>query len=115
MSISATVNRFAGRRVTVRRYEGFYDSGRYEKRLTETFEIRANVQPAKPNDLQRLPENYRQQGAYWIYPHTDECLRTGSAPDTVADNVEFGGVTYEIGVVDGWDRHTRYLAARAQQ
>lgn len=121
MSIRGTVRRFANERLTVNRYSGFYDSGRYEKTLEETFTISANVQPAGPTDLQRLPENYRKQGAFWIWPKAGQTLRTGSAPASgnspgvVADEVEIDGVPYEVGGVDRWRRHTRYLVARAKQ
>jgi hypothetical protein len=121
MSIGSTVKRFANEKILVKRFDGFRDAGRFEKRETEAFEIKANIQPARAADLERLPENYRQQGAFWIYPKTNITLRTGSAattpnePGTVADEVTIDGVVYEIGAVDRWRRHTRYLAMRASQ
>lgn len=119
--IGNTVNRFANEEITARRFDGFWDSGRFEKRETEAFSFPANVQPARPADLERLPENYRQQGAFWIWPKTAVTLRTGSAsksgnePGVVADEVTIGGVVYEVGAVDRWRQHTRYLVARATQ
>jgi hypothetical protein len=121
MSIAGTVTRFANETILVKRFDGFYDSGRWEKRLLESFEIRANLQPAGPSDLERLPENYRQQGAFWIYPKPTVDLRTGSAatsgnePGELADEVTIDGVVYEIGAVDRWPRYKRYLAMRASQ
>lgn len=121
MSIGSTVKRFANETVPVRRFDGFYDSGRWEKRLAESFEIKANVQPAGAADLERLPENYRRQGGFWIWPRTNVELRTGEAarsanePGVMADEVTIKGVQYEVGAVDGWRRHTRYLVARASQ
>ncbi len=121
MSIQNTVRRFSNQTIRVRKFDGFYDSGRFEKRQTETVEIRANVQPAGTTDLQRLPENYRRQGAYWVWPPATCVLRTGSAstsgnePGVVADEVELNGVWYEVGAVEVWRRHARYLIARASQ
>ena len=121
MSIGGTVGRFAKQSVSVKRFDGFYSSGRWKKREVEAFVIKAGVQPARPADLERLPETYRRQGAFWIYPKTSVALRTGSAsksqddPGVMADEVTIDGVAYEIGAVEKWSRHTRYLAARHQQ
>jgi hypothetical protein len=121
MSIGNTVRRFANETITVRRFEGFNDSGRWVSREVERFEIKANVQPARGSDLERLPEGYRSQGAFWVYPKTSVVLRTGSAalsanePGTVADELVIDGVVYEVGSIDRWRRHRRYLAMRAQQ
>ena len=120
MSIGATVKRFANQRITVFRFEGFWDSGRYVKTET-TFGIKANVQPARAADLQQLPENYRKQGAFWVRPAPSVELRTGSASTgegddgVVADELEIKGVRYLVVGVDDWRRHTGYLASRAQQ
>lgn len=120
MSIGATVKRFANEEILVRRFDGFRDAGRFEKREIEAFKIKANVQPASAAALERLPENYRSQGAFWIYPRTKVTLRTGAAatandPGVVADEVTIKGLVYEIGAVDPWRRHTRYLAMKASQ
>lgn len=117
--IGQTVNRFANEAIKVIRYDGFYDAGRFERRLAVARTIKANVQPARPDDLDRLPENYRKQGAIEIF--TLELLRTGSAsndpnaPGVVADRVEFLGVEYEIATVERWRRHYRYIATRSDQ
>lgn len=121
MSIGGTVGRFAKQSVTVKRYEGFYSSGRWKKREVEAFVIKAGVQPASPADLQRMPENYRKQGAFRIFPKTSVTLRTGSAstsqddPGVMADEVVIKGVVYEVAAVMDWPRHASYLAARHQQ
>lgn len=117
--IGRTVNRLSNRKIQIIRFEGFYDSGRYERRQAETREIRANVQPARGSDLERLPENYRQQSAIAIF--TLEVLRTGSAPSSpnapgvVADRVVVDGIEYEIMTVENWPQHFRYIATRASQ
>jgi hypothetical protein len=118
--IGTAVNRWANETAIVSRYTGYYDSGRFEKQLDSSFSVDVNIQPAAAADLERLPENYRRQGSFWIYPKTSVELRTGSAPvgnepGVVADEVEINGIAYEVGAVDRWRQHQRYLVARAQQ
>lgn len=119
--IGNTVDRFANQAVQLVRYDGFYDAGRWESRQTETLEFKANVQPATGADLERLPENYRQQAAFWVYPRTSLELRTGAAsgdpqtPGVVADRVILNGVEFEVATAEVWRQHRRYLVVRATQ
>jgi hypothetical protein len=110
--IGQTVSRFSNQTVTLGRKTGFWDSGRYVLQGDPSSTFQANVQPLRGDELQRLPEAYRKQGAIVLFTLTE--LRTGTV-DTVADRVVYDGDEYEIFTVEKWRQHYRYIATRAQQ
>lgn len=64
-------------------------------------QILASVQPATQEELQRLPEGTRSEGAVVVF--TVEPLRTvQTAVGTQADTFVYNGVGYQVDIVDTW-------------
>lgn len=121
MSIGGTVRRLARQRFDIKRRTGFYEGGRYVKSEADTICARGNVQPSTLNDLKRLPEGSRTDGAITIFGafclETGERieLKNGGAPNEVADRIVFDGIMYEVSGIGAWPQHRRYIATKAGQ
>ncbi len=119
MGLGGTLRRFAKTCVSIERRSGHYDRGIWiENATAETFEIKASVQPAPPDTIQRLPEGSRKDGAKVIFPGPGfPSLRTAAAGDDGqnADLATIDGQQYEIAMVEPWRQHTRYVATRFGQ
>lgn len=121
MSIGATVRRMARQRFDLVRRSGFYEGGRYTATADDPVCCRANIQPATPNDLKRLPEGSRTDGAVAVWGafcvETGERieLKNGGAPNEVPDRITFDGIEYEITAIGAWAQHRRYVATKAGQ
>jgi hypothetical protein len=86
---------------------------------SEIFEGRGGIQPASPEDLQRVPEGQRDNAAIVIYPVDCE-LRTAEPPDQRADRVtpksgDYCGIKFEIQSLEAWPNHRKYIATRLGQ
>lgn len=122
MSIQATVNRMARQCFDVIQRTGFYaDTGYYVTDDATPIAARGNVQPSTPDDLKRLPEGSRVDGAITIWGAfrvSDGCrleLSNGGAPNSSPDRIIWNGIVYEVAAVEHWARHRRYICSRAQQ
>lgn len=121
MTIGATVKRMARQQFEVLQRTGFYDHGRYVQESGDPILARGNVQPSTPDDLKRLPEGSRVDGAITIWGAfrvDDGCeleLENGGAPNAVADRLLYQGTMYEVAAIEHWARHRRYICSRAEQ
>ncbi len=118
MGLGATTRRFANTCVDVERETGRWEKGRWITGKPERFDIRANVQPAPPDTIQRLPEGSRRDGARVIFPRAgSRVMRTAEAGDGghSADLVTIDGERFEIATVEPWRQHKRYVATRFGQ
>lgn len=91
-------------------------SGEWVEGAVTQSNIKASVQPATTEDLQSLPENRRQLGAYRLYSDTafQPVTEDGANPDVV----EINGEDYEIAQVMPWQNgvvpHYKAIAVRVQ-
>ena len=118
MGLAGTTRRFANQCVDVERDSGRWEKGRWVQGAPETFELKANVQPAPPETIERLPEGHRRSGAKVIFPRAGSpALRTAQAGDGGhnADRVTIEGEKFEIFMVEPWRQHRRYVATRFGQ
>ena len=102
------------RPVTItRQAAGAYVAGVWVPGAESTVTIRASVQPATAEDMQRLPEGRRQTGAVKLY--TSAALKT-EIGNQKADRVTLPTGTYEVAQADQWQNgvlpHNVYLCAR---
>jgi len=103
--------------VTVKRYaDGAYVNGVWVEGAETTLTVKASVQPATTEDLQSLPENRRQLGAYRIY--TDSELKSVVENANNPDKVVIDSTDYEVAQVQPWKNglieHYKALAVRVQ-
>lgn len=102
--------------ITVRQREpGTSVDGRYvEADPAETHGVQASVQPSPQEDLELLPEGARSSKAITIW--TPFALRTAEqATGRPADQVVYGGETYQVHHVRDWEvmaGYTRAVAVR---
>jgi hypothetical protein len=98
----------------VKRAKGFYDKGVY-RRLGEPELIwaRGDIQPASQEQVERLPEGARADGAITIFTLTH--LRTSESPNSVADKVLYQGVEYEVSQAERWPSHHAYTCTKVGQ
>jgi len=89
------------RTLTVTRPTGDYVDGIWVPGTPYTFEGRYSVQPASPDDMQRLPEGRRGRDAYTLYGEP-ELLQADANAGTNADRVEIDGATFEVGATQEW-------------
>ena len=59
---------------------GDYVDGKWVEGATSTFTIQASLQPAKPKEMEMLPEGRRNQETYKLYSDTQ--LRTVEEDET---------------------------------
>lgn len=97
----------------VKRVDGFYDQGVYQRLTPQLSWAKGNIQPASQLDVERLPEGARADGALTVF--TDADLRTTEAPNQVADRVFVQGVEYEISTVERWPAYNRYTLTKVGQ
>jgi hypothetical protein len=97
------------------RAEGYYDqdTGHYVRLTPETSWHRGNFMPAGQKQIERLPEGTRADGAQTLY--TDADLRTGEAPNQVADRVMYNGTEYAVSATSGWASHNWYVMTKVGQ
>jgi len=80
---------------------GQYVDGIWQEGAASTFEGRYSVQPASPDDMQRLPEGRRGRDAYTLYGEP-ELLQADANAGTNADRVEIDGAMFEVGATQEW-------------
>lgn len=94
---------------------GSYNSaGDYVEGAETSFTIKGSCQNTRPEDVEYLPENRRNNGAtYRIY--TDDVLNTIEGSDN-PDQVELFGERFELSQSEQWVNniinHNKYLAVR---
>ncbi len=96
---------------------GSYVNGKWvESGAPSEITIKASVQPATTEDLQSLPENRRQYGAYRVYSSTQ--FQSLEEDENNPDVVVIGGNDYEIAQVQPWQNgivpHYKAIAVRVQ-
>ena len=92
-STPVTVTRFSAPQIVKGRKVG--------KPVQETFSILASVQPAGQQQLRRLPEGTRTEGAVVVFAVErlrTENIETGEQADHILSN----GVDYQVETVDDW-------------
>ena len=100
--------------VTVTRQpEGGYVDGVWQNDPAGTVAIKASVQPASAEDMQRLPEGRRQTGAVKLF--TNDTLLTEKGAQK-ADVVNLPQGDYEVATAEEWVNgiipHNAYICAR---
>lgn len=88
--------------------------------IPERFRARGGIQPAKPEDLQRVPEGQRDDAVIAVYPVDFELRTADPQAKQRADRIvplegHYAGVEFEIQSVSAWPRHRHYIATRAGQ
>jgi hypothetical protein len=111
------VSRFDDPLVLNRFEAGHYDSdGRWVTPCSASIDITGCIQPAGPEDMQRLPEGFRSKKALRLY--TVYNIRTANqATGTPADTFEWEGDIYEIQSIDKWKKlipHYKAIATRIE-
>ena len=103
MRLLETIRRLASGTYQVERPgAGTYVAGVYQPGTTETFEVRASVQPVSNRELLRLPEGLRTSLLIKVVTETE--LRIGAAPGGPGpDIVTYRGDRYQVEAVDAWD------------
>ena len=97
----------------VKRTEGFYVRGVYQKVRSELIWGCGNFQPASKKETERLPEGARVDGALTLY--TDAQLRSVDSPNTVADRVLYNGIEYEVSTGEYWPSHNLFVVTKVAQ
>ncbi len=102
MRLSNTIKRLATGTYTVTRPAGSFTAGRWVEGTATTFEIVANIQPATPKELERLPEGQRTREVIAVW--TDTELKTATVPvGSRGDRIAYGGASYEVQAVERWE------------
>lgn len=87
--------------LTVRRYEaGEYVSGVWQEGPSTTFDVRASVQPASPEEMELVPEGRRQHASFSVF--TDQYLRPAQTGRSNADIVTINSEEYEVLSCETW-------------
>ena len=84
-----------------RKSGGEFVNGIWTPGTTAEVPIEASVQPASPDDMQRLPEGRRQDKAY-VLRSDQELLEVDDNAEQSADLVTIGGETYEVMRCSRW-------------
>ena len=90
------------------------DSGQYIEGAESSFTVKASCQNTRPEDVEYLPENRRNNGAtYRLY--TNDVLNTIESSEN-PDQVELFGQRFELSQSEQWVNniinHNKYLAVR---
>ncbi len=82
--------------------QGTYDeNGRWQDYDYEPFEIRATIQPVKPEELEHIDEGRRTKGAVKIF--SIEELKTANVENqTQPDIVVWNGCEYQVEEIKDW-------------
>jgi len=84
------------KRIRVTRYKGgLYVDGVYQRGRLSSFTTLASVQPAKPRDLERLPEGERTGDAV-IFVSKRELFTTDDRDNRQADLIKVNNKNYKI-------------------
>ena len=108
-SVASAIDCFDTPVIVERRREGSYVNGRFvEDGSPRRFRLLASVQPARADELQRLPEGRRTSAAIKLY--SKERLRTADSPRNIQpDRVEYRGESYQVESVEDWDELGGYF------
>lgn len=79
-----------------------------EERFTSTL----SVQPVTQSEVEKLPEGLRLSGTVRVFS-TCELKTVQTSECRVADRFEFEGVTYQIEVVEDWNKSAAYYSCYA--
>lgn len=117
--MSGTIRRLGGNlSYTVTRYKarGTTDGEVDPLRVDSTFDIKASIQPASGNDLQRLPEGMRTSDVVVIFTSTLlRVLGQDAADQLPPDTIVYNGSTYQIETVQDWIKDANYCEALARK
>ena len=87
--------------IVTRKTGGDFVNGIWTPGTTTDVDISASVQPASPDDMQRLPEGRRQEKAY-VLRSDQELIETNDNAEQSADLVTIGGEDYEVVRCSRW-------------
>jgi len=113
MTVARAINCF-DRVITVSRFEpGYYnEDGRFVAASPITFDIRASVQPARPDEIQRLPEGRRTSATIAVYSKAE--LKTANAPQgNQPDLLSYRKESFQVESVEDWFELGGYYKALA--
>ncbi len=104
--IGTTIRPYADK-IEVTRYKaGHYNSdGRWVEGAAEKLCLEGSVQPAKEEDVQRLPEGFRNKKAIRIYSEK-EFKATNPETQTKGDVLAWEGDLYEVQMIT---KHTKIM------
>jgi hypothetical protein len=113
--LASTITRLGGGPVTITRPGApTLDAGRVVEGRSTVVTTQASVQPVSGRELLRLPEGLRTRELVAVYSPVE--LRTANATSgALADQVAYGGATYEVQLVEDWSRlggYWRGIAAK---
>lgn len=95
-------------------YGGAVENGRFRPGPTETFEVRASIQPLTGEQLLRLPEGERTRERIIIF--TAAQLRTTRQSEVaMADRVAYRGEQFEVESVEAWAGYYRCVGAKVEE
>lgn len=96
------------------RPKGFYSSGVFVPTTPEESFCRGNIQPASQEDIERLPEGARSDGAVTVFTLAD--LKTAEvSPTKVADRIRHDDTLYEVSSVSHWPSNNRVVCTKVGQ
>ncbi|NIQ96929.1 MAG: hypothetical protein GWN87_24190 [Desulfuromonadales bacterium] len=111
--LAGMVRRRANHCLRIMRRTGVYAGGAYITGEPEYFYAPFNVQPANFEEIDRLPEGARADGALTLFGNAH--LQLTETPNQLADRFEYDGNLYEISTADEWPSHNRYVATKVTQ
>lgn len=113
MNLTGVIAEFAipGGLTVTRSVAGSYVSGVYQDGLTSTIAMGACVQPARPKDVQALPEGLRSEQALLVF--TAVALNAATAAGAKGDTFAFEGATYEVRQTEPWNQMAGFYKAIA--
>ncbi len=100
--------------ITVRRFSsGAWDTtGRFSGSITTENLTDAVVQPSSPKEMEKLPENERTKEAITVYTR-NALLTSDVSSQGKADQIIWGGRTYEVRLAGDWTAQAQYARAIA--
>ena len=119
MKLSRIFAHLGSRRYIVTRfapgdYGGAVENGRFRPGPSDTFKVRAMIQPMTGEQLLRLPEGERTRERIVIF--TAEQLRTTRQSEVaMADRVAYRGEQFEVESVEAWAGYYRCIGAKVEE
>ncbi len=103
--------------VVTRKGDGSWVDGVWVESENLVFTIKASVHPVSSQEMQLLPEGYRNQSGYVLYSNSE--LRTASPGNNNPDVVKIGNVDYVVLRVEAWENthlsHFRILVGNGEK
>ncbi len=112
-TLARVVTNFAKKISVQRSLPGAHDEhGRWQEQAKEELSIDAVVQPARGQELQRLPEGRRTSETIKVYT-TTKLLSAEVDTQNQPDVLVWQGREYQVETIDPWDEYGNYFKALA--